>query len=68
MPSQPLPYTDDPRPIDGVTFRLTYDWQSDGYSLRLAIKVHGSTEWRADTYGPVTLEEAVDIVAASLVR
>jgi hypothetical protein len=66
MPHTPLPFPYDPRPLDSATFRLNYRWESDSYSVRLACLVHGSDTWLVDTYDDLTLDEALDVVVASL--
>lgn len=65
---QPPLYAGGRRPhLDVLNASLRYAWEDGGYRLVLSVRISGSTTWDVTEYGPLSLEEALDVLASSLV-
>jgi hypothetical protein len=64
QPALPTPYN--PKPVERMNVSLRYRWETDYYVLRVARIIDGSDEWHVAVYEDLTLDEALDVVLASV--
>lgn len=65
-PRKPQPWVYDPRPVDALTIRCSYDWPSGRYRLTISVKRHGQVTADTESLEGLDRDDVADHVAVVL--
>lgn len=66
MTQPALPYTPSTSPVEAMTVSLRFRWETAYYDLRTAVRLDGDPDWHVSVYESLTVEEVLDVLAATV--